>query len=224
MRCLMTASRSVGWSWERTAFSADIEKAQTWPVSPPDAVSDPPMGGWDGNRHLQISCEVMRHGTRHGISKKVRPLCAETTAACLRVARGTLPQGWCAHFLALLNQAVSEFLVIAFCGVMVGFFCQNWGCVQDGENVMILAACVTGSVPHAGSAMRTLATRFLVSVAQLVELWIVAPAAGGSNPLAHPTPSHPLSFAKIRYCSIGTVARRLSRQPHCENPVLGIDQ
>lgn len=26
----------------------------------------------------------------------------------------------------------------------------------------------------------------MVSVAQLAELWIVAPAAGGSNPLAHP--------------------------------------
>jgi uncharacterized protein len=31
----------------------------------------------------------------------------------------------------------------------------------------------------------------MVSVAQLVELWIVAPAAGGSNPLAHPTHSRP---------------------------------
>jgi hypothetical protein len=29
----------------------------------------------------------------------------------------------------------------------------------------------------------------VVSVAQLVELWIVAPAAGGSNPLAHPISS-----------------------------------
>ena len=27
----------------------------------------------------------------------------------------------------------------------------------------------------------------MVSVAQLVELWIVAPAAAGSNPVAHPT-------------------------------------
>jgi hypothetical protein len=33
-----------------------------------------------------------------------------------------------------------------------------------------------------------------------------------------------LWFAKIRYCSIGTVSRRLSRRPHCEYPVLGIDQ
>ena len=31
-----------------------------------------------------------------------------------------------------------------------------------------------------------LTCHFVVSVAQLVELWIVAPAAGGSNPLAHP--------------------------------------
>ena len=29
----------------------------------------------------------------------------------------------------------------------------------------------------------------MVSVAQLVELWIVAPAVGGSKPLAHPTPT-----------------------------------
>jgi hypothetical protein len=28
--------------------------------------------------------------------------------------------------------------------------------------------------------------RDVVSVAQLVELWIVAPAAAGSNPVAHP--------------------------------------
>ena len=28
--------------------------------------------------------------------------------------------------------------------------------------------------------------RDMVSVAQLVELWIVAPAAAGSNPVAHP--------------------------------------
>ena len=27
----------------------------------------------------------------------------------------------------------------------------------------------------------------MVSVAQLVELWIVAPAVAGSNPVAHPT-------------------------------------
>ena len=51
---------------------------------------------------------------------------------------------------------------------------------------------------------------FVVSVAQLVELWIVAPAAGGSNPLAHPTTSsspvypctligaHPGSGAKFK--------------------------
>ena len=32
---------------------------------------------------------------------------------------------------------------------------------------------------------------FVVSVAQLAELWIVAPVAGGSNPLAHPTLAHP---------------------------------
>ena len=29
----------------------------------------------------------------------------------------------------------------------------------------------------------------MVSVAQLVELWIVAPAVAGSNPVAHPTSS-----------------------------------
>jgi hypothetical protein len=28
----------------------------------------------------------------------------------------------------------------------------------------------------------------VVSVAQLVELWIVAPAVAGSNPVAHPIP------------------------------------
>ncbi len=35
-----------------------------------------------------------------------------------------------------------------------------------------------------------------MSVAQLVELWIVAPAAGGSNPLAHPRlfPDSSLTF------------------------------
>jgi hypothetical protein len=34
----------------------------------------------------------------------------------------------------------------------------------------------------------------MVSVAQLVELWIVAPAVAGSNPVAHPTPLHLFSI------------------------------
>jgi hypothetical protein len=41
-----------------------------------------------------------------------------------------------------------------------------------------------------GTRDRIQPCRSTVSVAQLAELWIVAPAAGGSNPLAHPTLSH----------------------------------
>jgi hypothetical protein len=48
-------------------------------------------------------------------------------------------------------------------------------------------------VPFASGTYRAIISAeffFVVSVAQRVELWIVAPAAGGSNPLAHPN-SHP---------------------------------
>ena len=57
-----------------------------------------------------------------------------------------------------------------------------------------------------------------VSVAQLVELWIVAPAAGGSNPLAHPTlPLRdyrlfpPWSVAICAFCSMTSGTRRKIR-------------
>jgi hypothetical protein len=40
-----------------------------------------------------------------------------------------------------------------------------------------------------GHAIISPAFLTVVSVAQLVELWIVAPAVAGSNPVAHPTPS-----------------------------------
>ena len=39
-----------------------------------------------------------------------------------------------------------------------------------------------------GHAIISPAFLTVVSVAQLVELWIVAPAVAGSNPVAHPTP------------------------------------
>ena len=48
----------------------------------------------------------------------------------------------------------------------------------------------------------------VVSVAQSVELWIVAPAAAGSNPVAHP--NHILEkMSKIQgfYCKINHVQR-----------------
>ncbi len=49
-------------------------------------------------------------------------------------------------------------------------------------------------VPFASGTSRAIISAeffFVVSVAQRVELWIVAPAAGGSNPLAHPIPPKP---------------------------------
>ena len=46
-----------------------------------------------------------------------------------------------------------------------------------------------GRTASAGSA-------FMVSVAQLVELWIVAPAAGGSSPLAHPKNQASVAYRK----------------------------
>ena len=48
----------------------------------------------------------------------------------------------------------------------------------------------------------------MVSVAQLVELWIVAPAAAGSNPVAHPTSS---SSPKKKTQTIGIAIGFLAR-------------
>ncbi len=58
---------------------------------------------------------------------------------------------------------------------------------------MSLPGCAPGG-EATGRAVRPFfdTAGLMVSVAQLVELWIVAPAAGGSNPLAHPIYPHRL--------------------------------
>jgi hypothetical protein len=54
-----------------------------------------------------------------------------------------------------------------------------------------------------------------VSVAQLVELWIVAPAAAGSNPVAHPTTfwSQILKTSEFGFCLDETSRNTLLHQP-----------
>ncbi len=58
--------------------------------------------------------------------------------------------------------------------------------LQPATNASLLKSANEHGVPAPFSCYYFRLIFSVVSVAQSVELWIVAPAAGGSNPLAHP--------------------------------------